>query len=137
MREKVSIVSNNPRVWEEYPLAFRVEGSYEDVLLTVRDLIHRGYRLISHPLSGSVKPGETPYKSVIVGQADGTLDFRSLSVIEKAIETARKFTVRERNWPDPERIDRDLQTIDASLLDAGTESLSPDLYVLCPLNLDD
>jgi hypothetical protein len=36
------------------------------VLLTVRDHIHSGARLLTHPQAGSVKPYETPYRSVLV-----------------------------------------------------------------------
>ncbi len=35
---------------KEYEDLYYVEGSYEDVLVKVRDLVYEGVELISHPL---------------------------------------------------------------------------------------
>ena len=68
-----------------------VEGSYRDVLIAVRDKIHKGHRLLSHPLSGSVKPNETPYKSVIISRNSAGMDLDSLKIIEDSIAAYDKF----------------------------------------------
>ena len=62
------IITNNPLVKEKLGEDYHVEYeelSYEDTLKKVQKMIFRGYRLLTHPLSGSVKPNETPYKSVM------------------------------------------------------------------------
>ena len=62
---KKLIVTNNPMVRERYSQQYDLkyeETSFVGVLKQVRDLVHRGYRLLTHPLSGSIKPNETPYK---------------------------------------------------------------------------
>lgn len=58
------IITNNPLVKEKLGEDYHVEYeelSYEDTLKKVQKMIFQGYRLLTHPLSGSVKPNETPY----------------------------------------------------------------------------
>ena len=67
---KSKVITNNPLVKER--LSNKIDVEYYDVeyislLIKVRDKIHIGHKLLSHPLSGSIKPNETPYKSVIIG----------------------------------------------------------------------
>lgn len=55
---KYMVVTNNPMVYEELKDTCDVmydEVSYEDILKTVRDRIHEGHLLLTHPLSGSEK----------------------------------------------------------------------------------
>ncbi|MGI6685123.1 MAG: GrdX family protein [Bacillota bacterium] len=125
--EKAMIVSNNPLVWVKYPGCVKIEGTYKEVLIKVRDLIHQGNSLISHPLSGSIKPNETPYKSVLLKVGKGGLDYQSLLLIESAIEVADKFYSYRRNWSD--QVIRDFQVIDEDLLDSALEALAPDLII--------
>ena len=70
------VVTNNPKV-EEYMQKFNlqkyftiiwVDGYTEDVLQKVRDLCHQGYNLLTHPLTGSIKPNQTPYKTVVLAK---------------------------------------------------------------------
>ena len=90
------IITNNPDVKEKYPdICEYISGSVRDVFKRVRDEIHKGARLVSHPISGSLKPGQIPYKSVAITPAkNGDIDLRSLAYIEDSIEiyrlTARK-----------------------------------------------
>lgn len=90
---------------------------YMDVLIAVRDLVHKGHRLLTHPLSGSVKPFETPYKSIAVGAKAGeTVDEESLILIGDAIMMAEKFR-RERHFN--ERLLADFRLIDRDLIERG------------------
>jgi len=82
------IVTNNSLVrdrFEGWETVF-VEGDCLDVFKAARDRIHLGHRLLSHPLSGSVKPGQTPYKTIVITKEKDTLDERSLSMIEESIQ---------------------------------------------------
>ncbi len=65
--------------------------SYLDVLKYVRDRIHEGHKLLTHPLSGSVKPNETVYKTIMISDKQEVLDFDSLKLIEESIATAKKI----------------------------------------------
>lgn len=121
---KVFILSNNPKVWNEYPVVMKVDGSLRDVLIKVRDYVHQGYRILSHPLAGSVKPNETPFKSVLMDAEQGAIDFNSLRLIESAIEVTDKFSKLNRKWND--KVIEDFQLIDGSLLKAAFEHFPPD-----------
>ena len=90
--------------------------SYRQVLCMARDAIHQGHKLLTHPLSGSVKPGETPYKSVAVSWKQGLLDLPSLSLIENSIATCDKFPIRDKS-KDPS-LQADFQTIDLTLIES-------------------
>lgn len=88
------LITNNPKVLEDGKIICPkeyIDGSYRDVLIAVRDRIHKGHTLLSHPLSGSVKPNETPYKSVLIGKEIGSMDLDSLRIIEDSIAACDKF----------------------------------------------
>ncbi len=116
------LVTNNPMVLEKlnssYAIKFIDVYCYIDVLTCVRDLVHKGHTLLTHPLSGSIKPNETPYKSIIVSKEISTLDMKSLSIIEHSIATYLKFT---KNKPTPIYIDKvllDFQLIDFDIINS-------------------
>jgi len=117
------VVTNNPLVREhlrEGDLTLQwVEGVYEDVLREVRNRIHEGYQLMTHPLAGSVKPYETPYRTVILSAQPATLHLPSLSVLEQAFTLLASFkgkdgnlhslrTYREEHLPDLQLVDYEL-----------------------------
>lgn len=115
------LVTNNPMVRDHYKDDDNIEVEfidvlgYMDVLIRARDLIHQGKVLMTHPLSGSVKPNETPYKSVAL--ADSSLhEVDSLSMIENAMATYIKF---EQNRPLPSwtpRVQQDFMVVDHDLI---------------------
>ena len=94
------IITNNSKVKEYYEGIYEIlflEVKYREVLINARDRIHNGHKLLTHPLSGSIKPGETPYKSLIISKEAGkTLDLNSLEMIESAIAVHDKFMTRCR-----------------------------------------
>ena len=89
------IITNNPMVQNKF--SGKVETLYlehadlADVLRAVRDKIHEGHGLLTHPLSGSVKPGQTYYKSVILTKEKAELEMESLRIIEDSILVAEKL----------------------------------------------
>lgn len=118
------IVTNNPLVKEKLSSEIDVlymEADYIEILSYVRDRIHMGYELKSHPLSGSVKPGETPYKSVIIGTKQGQLDMQSLEIIESAIVTAKKFVDNTAYYD--EAVKRDFQIVDYTLIRSAVDMI--------------
>ena len=119
MLERMVIFTNNPMVRDALSQrdACKVHYapvSYRQILCLARDAVHQGHKLLTHPLSGSVKPGETPYKSVAVSQEKGLLDLPSLSLIENSIVTCDKFPVRSKS-KDP-ALQEDFQLVDLSLI---------------------
>ncbi len=119
MLERMTILTNNPMVRDTLSAredcAVRYEPvSYRQILCLARDAIHQGRRLLTHPLSGSVKPGETPYKSLAISCDEGELDMDSLTLIENSITTCDKFPIREKSKE--ESLQKDFQTIDLTLI---------------------
>ena len=118
-----SVLTNNPLVRDTLKDKKEViykEISYEDVLREARDRVYRGYRLLSHPLSGSVKPNETPYKSLMIGNRKEEIDAQSVRIIESAIESCRKFVFKSDKYK-PE-VYKDFQLIDWTLLESAMAS---------------
>ena len=72
------LVTNNPLCRAVFtgicPVEFVAADSCLSMLIRVRDMVYAGYRLYTHPLSGSVKPNETPYKSLLLSRSAGTPD---------------------------------------------------------------
>lgn len=115
------IITNNKDVYENYnekfEFVFSEDYSYREILEIVRAKIHEGYELLTHPLSGSVKPNETPFKSIIMSKEKGNLDYQGLNIIEESIMTFDKFYENKKtpNWT--ERVLEDFRVIDFSLID--------------------
>lgn len=123
---KAKIITNNPIVWERYKATIDVEllqGGLLDVLYSVRDKIHAGHELLSHPLSGSVKPNETVYKSALISYDAHSLNMDSLMIIEASIETANKFLNIKPPGEWTQRVLEDFQVIDKTLIDSAIESM--------------
>jgi len=116
------LVTNNPMVESQYKNMYQVEYLEVDllgVLTHVRDCVHKGYKLLTHPLSGSIKPNESPYKSVLISDNSGVTDAQSVSIIEECIQTAQKF-------PSKHIIEEylyDLQTIDLTLIQSALQKV--------------
>ncbi len=117
------VITNNPLVRDYLPVDELqlqwVVGEYEDVLIEVRNRVHGGYQLLTHPLAGSVKPYETPYRTVLLSAQPSTLHLPSLSVLEQAFALLSSFkskdgnlhslrTYREEHLPDLQLVDFDL-----------------------------
>ena len=100
---------------EKYPQLSRfVEGDVSAVFTAVRDAIHKGARLVSHPLSGSIKPNVSPYKSIAVETIGGSLHYDSLRAIEDAIAALKRLGVKNRFFT--EEVLEDFRVIDLDII---------------------
>lgn len=118
--DKAIIITNNDRVYEKYKKEMRVIllDSYEDVLIKTRDMVYNRHILLTHPQASSLKPNQTPYRSVVVypkGEGDNMKD---IMLIEKCIETYRQW---QEIAPTPknyaEKVANDFKTIDLSVIE--------------------
>ncbi len=114
-----TIITNNRTVSDEKFIGYLIE--YHDVdsldiLYIVRDKIHEGAVLMTHPLSGSIKPNENPYKSILIDDVKGKLDYKSLDIIEKAILVFKKFRAMGIKVVDDYDVDKDYSLIDYTLI---------------------
>jgi len=113
--KKDILVTNNPMASIQYHSRFLIDFKDTNtlgILTRVRNLIHKGHRLLTHPLSGSIKPNETMYKSVLITGISGIPDPQSVTIIEESVLTAQKFQEKEI----PEKYLHDMQVIDLALI---------------------
>ena len=114
------LVTNNPLVEAQFRSTFRVDFidcNLIGILTNVRDLVHQGHRLLTHPLTGSVKPNETLYKTVLITGTIDSVDTQSVIIIEECILAAEKFTPKHI----PEKYLNDLQMVDLSLIRSAVQ----------------
>lgn len=128
---KQIIISNNPKVKAELgtlklegTLDFSEEKSYMEILLKARDLIHLGHTLLTHPLSGSIKPSETPYKSIVLSEKKTGFDMQSMEIMEDSITLAQHMIESSRKRIYNDRIRNDFQLVDFSLVKTSLESIN-------------
>lgn len=120
---KFQILTNNPYVREQYGDSFKVvylDISIKEIMEKARDMCLEGYQLLTHPLSGSVKPGETPYKSILMSLHKGSADTEGLKIVMSAREVCDKFDGMEKHWN--KSVLDDFQLVDYTLISSGIES---------------
>ncbi len=120
MIEPLIIVTNNPMSKEKFEFKYKVvfiEGNMMDILKKVRNNIHEGHKLLTHPLMSSVKPNETPYRTICLSKEKlFEVDLQSLSIIEESILTTEKFLNDFKTPLWNEKILLDFQLIDYDLI---------------------
>lgn len=110
------IITNNPSVAESKDNVLFVDGSAEETLIKVRDFVHEGYELISHPLAASLRMMFSPFRSVILGKKSEQVDGFSAEIIEDSIiKYKRHNDFRKRDTANGE----DYKMIDLILLEAA------------------
>ena len=119
------LITNNPLVKKKLieKDIFFTNRSFLGILIECRNRIHKGHKLLSHPLSSSVKPNETPFKSVLISKSAENLDYRSLEIIESSILSTKKFisNAPQPMWPD--KILDDFMLIDYSVISNTIDSI--------------
>ena len=118
--DKAIIITNNDRVYEKYKKEMQVIllDSYEDVLIKTRDMVYNRHILLTHPQASSLKPNQTPYRSVVVYPKGEEDNMKDIMLIEKCIETYRQW---QEIAPTPknyaEKVANDFKTIDLSAIE--------------------
>ncbi len=115
-------VTNNPLVNEKIHsdkynyVEFLKDRTYRDVLSHCRNLIHKGYILETHPLTSSIKPNETPYKSVVLKKREGEVHLNSLEIIENSINVYEKFQKSKKTPIYIDKVNEDFMLIDYDII---------------------
>lgn len=120
MIEPVIIVTNNPmsreKLIDDYAIDY-INGDAMEVFKAVRDYIHKGHKLLTHPLMSSIKPNETPYRTVVISKGKSkTVDLQSLNYIEEGISATIKFTQKFGIPKWNKQVLEDFQLIDYDLI---------------------
>lgn len=120
------LVTNNGKALEAYgahseiDVDYREERSYLDVLIRARDLVHKGWHLMSHPQASNLKPNQSPYKTVLLSNGREIQAFaEDVEMIEAGIAAFHKFTggMIPPKWS--QKALRDFQTIDLSVVESA------------------
>ena len=121
MKDQV-IITNNPRVKKEFQdLKIDFVNNLSDVYSKSRNLVHQNWKLVSHPLAGSVKPAQNPYRSIILAPSN-KLDFYSLNTIENAIQKLKQFSKNHKKREYSQKIKDDYQVIDLTLINSALKN---------------
>lgn len=118
--EKAILITNNDRVYEKYKETLNVIllNTYEEVLMKVRDMVYDRHTLLTHPQASSLKPNQTPYRSVVIYPKGEEDNIKDILLIEKCIETFRQWqeiALTPNEYAD--KIADDFKTIDLSVVD--------------------
>jgi hypothetical protein len=119
---KYRYLTNNPIMVDD--IYGKVEYSDTGILELfhkVEQEIFKGFKLLSHPLTSSIRPDISPYKTVILSAATGAIDEESLSIIQKSIDyTYRLISSHEPpDWGEDEKLD--FQFVDRSIINYAVE----------------
>ena len=118
--EKATLITNNDRVYEKYKDELKVIllDTYEEVLIKVRDMVYDKHILLTHPQASSLKPNQTPYRSVAVYPRGKDDNMKDIFLIEKCLQVYYEW---QEIAPSPEkyeaRVANDFKTIDLSVVD--------------------
>lgn len=124
---KIVLITNNDVVQKKYGQSISVDylsdATLLETLIFTRNKIHQGHKLLTHPLSGSIKPNDTPYKTIVVGEKTGCLDYQGLSVIEESIASTEKFLGSRQTpmWTD--KVKSDFKLIDSTIIATAIKSM--------------
>lgn len=98
MSARMVLLTNNQKYLSKVPSSEFIDGSSLDVLIRVRDMIHEGWELVSHPLYGNLRPYQQPFRSAVLTfeNAGSTrkIDEYSLNLIEHALSVYRSCSDR-------------------------------------------
>ncbi|PCG19167.1 glycine reductase [Brachyspira sp. G79] len=126
INKKNILITNNPRFKEvnssNIEIFYLPDLDFMGILYKARDYIHLCYKLLTHPIVSSIKPYETPYKSIALSNNNGELDLESLELIENSIALTKNFLDKPRRKL-TESIDEDFKLIDYKLVVGAIESI--------------
>ena len=125
--EMYLLVTNNRLCFEKYRDRVRVDyledGSYLDVLVRARDYVQKGSRIETHPMAGSIKPNQTPFRSVLLSdrKMDGDEVIENELMIEDAVLMTKKFLSDRpvRKWD--AAIVNDFRQVDLELISGAID----------------
>ena len=112
------MVISKKDLWAEW-----LPGDNLQLFRKVKQEISQGYRLLTHPLTGSITPDIIPYKSVILTDGKGDEVTESLDIIEKSIEfTMNLISYRKKPKWDQQSLN-DFQMIDLNFINIFLETM--------------
>ncbi len=91
------LLTNNPKVHEQYDFAEYLEGSPLEVFNRAEDLVLRGYALYTHPLPANQRLCGSPYRSLLLeAPSEKDIDKQSLMMLARAKDLFSRATPLDR-----------------------------------------
>lgn len=118
--DKCILVTNNDRAAQKWCGSVQeviMIDSYEEVLEKTRDLIHTKHKLLTHPQASSLKPNQTPYRTILLYNEAGENQMEDIRLIEAAIDAFRKWSEVKKVPEYSDKIAYDYKTIDISMIE--------------------
>ena len=118
--DKAILITNNDRVYEKYKDEIKIIllNTYEEVLIKVRDMVYDRHLLLTHPQASSLKPNQTPYRSVVVYPKGNEDNMKDILLIEKCVQVYYEW---QEIVPSPakyaDKVANDFKTIDLSVVE--------------------
>ncbi|MEA4848083.1 MAG: GrdX family protein [Clostridiaceae bacterium] len=110
-------LTNNPMVINKRCSYIEgIEGDPLYVFRAVKSEILKGCKLITHPLTGSIRPDISPYKTVMISDSTGNFDYEGLRIIENAIEYTESLYSNSLRHKWDEASLKDFQFVDYDLI---------------------
>jgi hypothetical protein len=118
--EKAILITNNDRVYEKYKDTIKIIllNTYEEVLIKVRDMVYDRHLLLTHPQASSLKPNQTPYRSVVVYPKGNEDNMKDIMLIEKCVQVYyewQEIAASPAKYAD--KVANDFKTIDLSVVE--------------------
>lgn len=117
---KCILVTNNDRAaekWGDSVGEVVLLASYGEVLKKARDLIHTRHKLLTHPQASSLKPNQTPYRTILLYETVDGDNTGDVCLIEEAIQAFEKWNSIRRTPEYGEDVAYDYKTIDLSMIE--------------------
>ena len=124
MNDQLLIITNNrlckEKLTNRAKILFDETWNYYQVLMQGYEQINNDYYLLNHPLSGSIKPNQTPYKSLVFSRHSlaSEYNYSSVNLLEQALTSYQKFQDMHPTPTWPENVLEDFRLIDLSLIEA-------------------
>lgn len=116
----IIIITNNSKVEEKYKNTCEVifVNNYEEVLITTRDYVYNKHKLLTHPQASSLKPNQTPFRSIMICRSEDNSNNADQILIDKCIQVYKEW---QEISPAPKsyekKVEDDFKTIDLSIID--------------------
>ena len=110
---KYRCLTNNPYIIENYKNQVEsFDGTPLELFIRVKEEVLKGYKLITHPLTGSIGPHVNPYKSIIMETPKVTIDEDSLHLIDCTIRYTQNLLKDNTNCHWDFKSKQDFQDLD-------------------------
>ncbi len=125
IKNDLLVISNNSLVAELDEIEISMfTGNPREVISRAFSMAASGHELLSHPLNGSVKPNQNPFKSILMSRKTRPVDQQSLKVLNSCLSMTEDMLNDRPLYPIPAEISNDYQLLDFDLLLTSINSLN-------------